>query len=355
MIQRRQFLGTISALAACSATGVSAFAQDLQLERQLDVNWQSRVIQTIPHGKSLRAPVVTGVSVTPDGNMVAIVGDDHYISIYDLKNNRYLKHLAAHTDWVRTAEFSKDGKWLVTAGNDRKFCIWSTSNWDRPVIEKTQPKAIISLTISNDCTRFATVGFEEALRVYGIEDGKFIREYKCECKDNRSVSFSSDDTMIACAGRNGVVHVWDTTSGEIVADFQAHRRRIRALRFTADNRVLTCGEDQIVKITDPKNTSQQITIPRHSAKLFAVQMLDNNLLATAGSDNAIRIWDVTTIKQVGILKGHTGTVSCLHRANDTLVSGSYDTHVRLWDMRNKTAMLAPFQANPSNGWTQKLK
>ena len=53
-------------------------------------------------------------------------------------------------------------------------------------------------------------------------------------------------------------------------------------------------------------------------------------MATSGSDNEIRLWDLAKRQQTARLDGHTGSVSALAFDRGLLVSGSYDTTVRLW-------------------------
>ena len=126
MIKRRHFLGSVAAflatpvvsrLSATSAPGAASTGT---------LNWQNDVIETVPHNSARRSPVVTGVSLQPaGGDLLAIVGDDHYICLYDIKEQRYIEHLNNHTDWIRTAKFSPDGTKLATGGNDRRLLLWS--------------------------------------------------------------------------------------------------------------------------------------------------------------------------------------------------------------------------------------
>ena len=60
-------------------------------------------------------------------------------------------------------------------------------------------------------------------------------------------------------------------------------------------------------------------------------------MASAGSGNVIHLWDVTARQERCRLVGHTGSVTTLvfDRGISTLISGSYDTTVRLWDVKNR--------------------
>ena len=338
MIQRRQFLTAVAGLTTAAAFATPSRADAVGR----NLNWYCDVIKTIPHTKSQRRPVVTGVAVQQNSDLVAIVGDDHYVCVYSLAENKFTQHAKNHDDWVRAAQFSPDGTRLATVGNDRKLIITEIEDIKTPVIEKRQPEAIIDLAWSADGSKIATVGFERKLRIYDTETGTRITEQNCASADNRCVAFSKDDTMIAAGGRSGAVKVWSADSMELIATLKNHRQRVRSISFTADNKILSASEDQIVSLTDPKNIQDTQKTIRLGAKLFATENIENGFFATGGSDNQVVIWNTESMTALGSLMGHTGTVSCLAAKPNTLVSGSYDASVRVWKMEmDSSVMTAP--------------
>lgn len=60
-------------------------------------------------------------------------------------------------------------------------------------------------------------------------------------------------------------------------------------------------------------------------------------MAAGDTENVIRLWNLSSKTEESQLLGHTGTVTAL--AYDpqagTLVSGSFDTTVRLWKITNR--------------------
>ena len=96
------------------------------------------------------------------------------------------------------------------------------------------------------------------------------------------------------------------------------------------------------------------SFPRHASKLYATALLSDGLMATAGSDNRIHIWQLSNLQEAGTLNGHTGTVSCLDYSGGKLVSGSYDTHVRLWSTEQHTSVREQRHTQLLDGWNLKL-
>ena len=352
MIQRRHFLGSLAAFCA-SSSALTRFSYGSVAPQGLD--WQCDVIESVPHNRALRNPVVTDVSLQPGGQLLAIVGDDHIVCVYDRQQKQFTEHLDRHTDWIRSAKFSPDGSRLATAGNDRTLLVWNSNDWKYPAFKKRNPEAIFDVAFSNNGQKLATVGFESTLRIFDVETGDQLEQLECPCPDNHAVAFSDDDQYLAVGGRSGVIRAWDLKGGRQLTDIKAHRQRIRSLEFASDGRMLSASDDQLGKLTDPSDARNILSLPRHASKLYSTALLENGLIATGGSDNQIHIWQLSDLQEAGTLKGHTGTVSCLDYSRSILVSGSFDTHVRLWSTEQKTSFSEPRQTQLSEGWIPKRK
>ncbi|MCA9156539.1 MAG: hypothetical protein KDA38_17230, partial [Planctomycetales bacterium] len=96
--------------------------------------------------------------------------------------------------------------------------------------------------------------------------------------------------------------------------------------------VFTCSEDRYIAAWDMAAEQEVFRLPRCEAKQFALTVIDDERIATAGSDNVIRIWNFAEQRELHALRGHTGTIHALTAINGSLISGSYDTTVRLWNI-----------------------
>ena len=318
------------------------------------MNWLSTTIQTVAQNEGNRAPVVTGLSIRPGSDQIAIVGDDHRIGIYDQTSHRFTHSLDEHRDWIRATRYSPDGTRLITAGNDRRILLWNTDDYDFPTRVAIHPEAVIEVAFSPNGQQLACVGFETSLRIYDTISTQKLLTLECACSDNHAVAYSRDSRWIAAGGRSGTIRVWNVTDGSLVSEFVAHRKRIRSIEFNEQGQVLSCAEDQTARVTDPRRPEEPVKIARQSAKLFDIKLIDEELFATGGADNLIHIWRLSDAELVGSLKGHTGTVSCLDANATHLVSGSYDTQVRVWTLQTDAAR-GHRHTKKNQGWNQQLK
>jgi WD40 repeat protein len=291
----------------------------------------SRVIEVTPAlREGHQPPVITGVAVQPNGDQVATVGDDHIVRLWSMTEGRLLRRLATHVDWVRCAAFSPDGRVLATAGHDGLVVFWNPET-GASLRTLAVPQAVSTLVYSRDGKLLAMAGFGSQLWVYDTATGTVAHQFSCPCHDLRCVAFSPRGNQIAAAGRDGRVHVWRLPGGNLVHDVAVSRRRIRGITFSNDGQqIIVAGEDRLIRVLDAARCTELFRLAAGPAKVLALVAYAPGRLATAGSDNQIHLWDLNARRKVARLSGHSGSVAALDAMGEVLVSGSYDTTVRIW-------------------------
>jgi len=281
-------------------------------------------------------PVVTSVALQTEGDLIATAGDDHQVRIWNSESGVLERRLNGHIDWVRSVAFSPTADLLVTAGNDRRLVLWKPTTGKEIAVIK-QPQTIACVRFHPNGETFATVGFDNSLRIYDAETGAFVRQLACTCTDIRCLDISADGNFIAAAGRDGKVRVWNFETGKVVRDYPIHRRRVRGLQFSPDGATIaTAAEDGSVCLTPVAGGASE-RLPRVAAKAMSLTYLPGGMLATGCSDNAIRIWNPKTREEIKQLSGHTGSVGALAAKDGVLASGSYDASVRYWNSHRVAA------------------
>ncbi|KAI7291254.1 WD40 repeat-like protein [Hortaea werneckii] len=81
----------------------------------------------------------------------------------------------------------------------------------------------------------------------------------------------------------------------------------------------------------------------HSNGVMCVQF-DENVLITGSYDSTVKVWDIHTGEALRTLTGHTSGIRCLQFDDNKLMTGSLDSTLRLWNWRTGQC-LRTFQAH----------
>ena len=99
----------------------------------------------------------------------------------------------------------------------------------------------------------------------------------------------------------------------------------------------------IIKLWNVTTGREQGTLKGHASRVYAAAFSpDGKRLATASNDSTVRVWDLATGQELVALKGHFTVVSSVAFSPDgkTLASGSGDLTVRLWRAATEQEVLA---------------
>ena len=295
----------------------------------------ARVIRLADRRSPETVPVISGVALVPPGRVMATVGDDHLVRLWDTATGQEMVDLSGHNDWVRCVAVSPSGQLLATACTERHVVLWDTSTGRATVTLPDAGEAVRALAFCPDGHTLAAGGFEDRIRLYDSLSGEAPRLLEAPGPDIRAVVFSPDCKQLAAAGREGRVRIWDVASGQLIHELEGHRRRVCALAYSPDGRKLaSAGEGPDLLVWDAEGGSLLSRLPVRPGKVLSTTFCGPDRLAAGDSFNTIRLWDLSTGRPLYRLVGHTGSVATLawDPEAEVLISGSFDTTVRVWPL-----------------------
>lgn len=346
------------------------------------VFWQAAVCVSTAHAQKPEVFVqightvqVSGADFSPDGKVLATVGADQVLKLWDTASGREMYTLAGHRNMIVSVSYSADGRLLATGGVDRTIKIWDA-------IQRREIRTLSGHTEPVLAVHFARAGEvvvssadDGTIRVWEVSSGKVLRTLKpakaqpsiwaspggrllafadgarvvvWDLMADRElrvlhstteldiVSLSPDERLVA-AQADGVTHVWEVATGRIVRSFEGEYGSL----FTADGKHLILLDEraQVLKVRDIATGKEAVSIPTKASSAAAVSR-DGRLIAAIPWINdrepgeIVVLYDARSGKPVHTLGGVASPIWSSALADDgrTLANGQKDGLVRVWDL-----------------------
>ena len=200
-----------------------------------------------------KTPVISSVALDPAGKLLAAVGDDHLVRVFDIPERQDRLHRwKSHTDWVKASAFRPDGQVLATSGTDRRIRLWDVPSQDRPRDLSEQSAADLRLAYSPDGRMLAVAGFGDKVWIFDADQGT-VAPRVGRAGQRHPCGRASRPTARGWPRR--AAPGWSAfgrpAAAKQVADVQVSSRRICALAYSPDGRYLAAaGQQRIVRLLD---------------------------------------------------------------------------------------------------------
>lgn len=241
--------------------------------------------------------------------------------------------LAAHQTKTFCAQFSENGRILITASQDHRIRFYREAergNWReyRRLVANDVGWSILDVELSPDGQHLIYGTWSDNIHefsLYGPEAGTIFQSYRLQSPDYRFCVFS--------------------------------------LRFSADGaEILGGASDKCIYVFDREYKALQHRIHAHDDDINAVAFADpsSKILVSGGDDGLLKVWDRRELREsgakpVGVFAGHLDGITFIDSRGDGryLLSNSKDQSMKLWDVRafSSEATVAAAQGRAATeGW-----
>jgi WD40 repeat protein len=327
------------ALATRAATTAETDEAHDALRRSLRSSFSEAVV---PAGTN-----VTDAAFSRDGRRLVTAGEDGGTRIWDVRNPRSPRLIASlRADRpLSSARFSPDGRFIVTAG-EAGARIWRAAPGTREPVGSFGRNA--HMAIYSPDGRLVASAAGDSLHLWSVKSKRPVGRLSQRAgrRPFAAVAFSPDGTRIAAAG-GSAVSVWSVPAGRRLAELRHPlEEKVWAVAFRGPDgrQVVTADTAGVARVWQVPSGELKATLTGHTNALqSAAFSSDGRFLVTAGDDATARVWDVDTRREVAELLGHTGSVlTASFRTDDRLiVTGGADGRLRLWPSPNRPIFELP--------------
>lgn len=249
--------------------------------------------------------------------------------------------LIGHEEYVNSASFSPDGKWVVTASDDGTSRIWdSASGKERDVLKCRG--SVISAEFSRDSLSVLLLTANADGNVLVWKRGPTGWKENAVLKVGRTLFravLSPDGKHILTGSSDGIARIWDVATQQRIVELKGHTGRVFSAAYSRDGkRVITAGEDGTACVWEwEKNPKKPIaTLGERGKAIYSAEFSpDGKLVVTGHWDGTARVWKLPSGKVSMVLRGHVARVTSVAFSPDgkSVVTASRDTTARVWDTK----------------------
>lgn len=287
----------------------------------------------------------------PVDQQPTVSGFGSQIKLWDVKNGRELRSFTT-TDIPMEFGFTADGRLIGTIGSLGQISLWDAQSGSKlrdltssPLASFTPP--VVKPGQMPTMPNMADISAMMSNVLGGLSAGTMGRTVT-------SLAFSSDGRMLATGGFESKTNIdFAAMMGGANLKYPPPKKGSKppgTNDLLKDLKVETVGQ---VKLWDVTSGRELGAIKGHGRGVSNVAFSrDGKLLATGSTDNTIKIWDVSTRGELRTLTGHTASIESMDFTPDgrLLASASEDGSTLLWDTKTGEHLLTLISLDDGAEW-----
>jgi mono/diheme cytochrome c family protein len=194
--------------------------------------------------------LVTSIAFSPDGSRALSGGFEGEVYLWDLDKDKYLKAftLGDAARHVRAVAFAPDGKRALVCADRAVYVIDVTGG---KVVRTLQghTKAVVAAMFSPDGRWILSASDDRTMRLWDTATGHQVRGLGAKDHGVTSIAFGPDGKHVLSGGSDGSVRLWEAASGKEVSALRRHAQPLVGVAFYPGGRhTLSVSRDAAVQI-----------------------------------------------------------------------------------------------------------
>lgn len=164
------------------------------------------------------ADAVYGLTYNPPGNLLASASADRSVKVWDVASGKRIYTLSGHGDIVFALDWAPGGSELISAGADKTLRAWKVNAQAGNQARSTTAhgSTLNDAAFSRDGKLIASAGDDRVVKIWDATNGAEKKKIEGFSEGILSVAFSPDATQIAAGGFNGEIAIYTVADGKLV-------------------------------------------------------------------------------------------------------------------------------------------
>lgn len=242
-----------------------------------------------------------------------------------------------HSDKVRSAALSPDGRRLVTGSNDHTAILWDADTGQELHTLRGHSNSVTSVAFSPDGHRVLTGSEDHTAKLWDAETGQELRTFEGHSGAVWAVAFSPHGRRVLTGSADKTARLWDTETGQELRTFQGHAGGVTSVVFSPDGGTVLTGStgDDTARLWDVETGHELRTFPHNFQGVSSLAFSpDGGRVLTGDGYGVAELWDLESGQEPRYLRGYLGfpvsSVGFSPNGQTVLTIGGLAT-ATLWD------------------------
>jgi len=323
------------------------FVESLKLAQTPEEAWPHRsrieaILRQCPRLLTLgrHDGAVNSAEFSNDGRRIITASDDGTARVWNATTGQPLTPPLAHKGPVNEGRFSPQGDKVISAAEDGTARVWDATTGKELLPPLTHATNVLRASFSSTGKWILTASEDKTARMWEASTGRPAGTILSHEDTVSDAAFSPDERLVVTASHDGTAQLWRVPEGTRVSPPLRHTDKVRSISFSPDGRrVATISDDGTARVWDT-TTGQPATPPmRHPFQGWHVVFSRNgeHLLTCSGAENnrsgEARVWNAVTGQPISPPLRHPARIKhgSFSSAGTLVATASHDGTVRLWE------------------------
>nr|XP_039251943.1 periodic tryptophan protein 2 homolog [Styela clava] len=259
------------------------------------------------HSLNISEQRISTACFNPSGDWLSLAcSSSGQLLVWEWHSETYVLKQHGHFNNMRCLDYSPDGRYIVSGGEDSKVKVWNTLTGFCFVTFTEHTSSVTGVQFTRNGHVIVSASLDGTVRAFDMHRYRNFRTFTSPHPVqfvSLAVDYSAD---LICAGSNDNFNIflWSMQTGRLLDVLAGHEGPVVSLCFSSAEALLASGSwDGTVKLWSVLETkSARETITLNQDVLAIAFKPDGSEIAVSTLNAEITFWDVQTAKQMGSIE-----------------------------------------------------
>ncbi|KAJ3260331.1 hypothetical protein HK103_000966 [Boothiomyces macroporosus] len=260
------------------------------------------------HTLSISQKKINTVAVNASGEWLAFgCSKLGQLLVWEWQSESYILKQQGHQQDMTSIDYSKDGQYIATGGDDGKVKIWSTQTGFCFVTFTEHTGSVKAIEFAKRKQVVFSASLDGTVRAFDLIRYRNFRTFTSPTPEQFNCLAVDQSCEIICAASmdNFDIYLWSVQTGKLLEILSGHEAPVSCLAFSYSTGQLASGSwDKNIRTWDIFSRDKATEVINHTSEVLAMAYSpDGSMICSTTMDGNINFWSTDDFKLISIIEG----------------------------------------------------